>query len=271
MNGEHGARQASLFEVNAAPVVYEQPLNERMRTCLRLEHLFDGIAAGIEGDGEWDARHALGRLLDLTDLLVRSDLKAEAIKELERQLNLFIALGRNPGVDPRALERTVESIGTVLAALKAPDCQPGATLRADELAAQVRQRSAIPGGLLSCDVPALHHWLNGERSSRRAQFALWLEDLSIIEHATRLILGLVRESRRCRQVIAPGGFYQQQLDPASTCQLIRVVVPWTATVYPEISAGKHRFSVRFFSQPSTAQRPLQASGDVEFELQCCGL
>ena len=59
MTAERAGQQTSLFADSGLPVIYEQPLNERIRNCLRLEHLFTGIDAGIQGGTEWDARAAL--------------------------------------------------------------------------------------------------------------------------------------------------------------------------------------------------------------------
>jgi cell division protein ZapD len=265
-------KQASLFpEAGGEPVIYEQPLNERIRNCLRLEHLFIGIDAGIEGGDHWDARDALTRMLEVSDFLTRTDIKGELIKELEREIGTFNGLRNNPGVNQAALDRTVASISEVLVQLKAPECQPGARLRNDELANQVRQRLAMPGGTCSFDVPALHFWLNSQSSQRSAHMLAWMQDLRIVDRATRLILRLIRESSHPRTVIANAGFYQQQLDSGAQCQIVRVVMPFDADVYPEISGGKHRFTVRFYSQRQTSSRPAQAQEDIRFELQCCGI
>ena len=64
-------------------ITYEQPLNERMRNFLRLEHLFNLIEFRSQATFEWDYRNILESLLEINDLLNRSDLKTELIKELE--------------------------------------------------------------------------------------------------------------------------------------------------------------------------------------------
>ena len=271
MKDEESGKQASLFPEGGHPVVYEQPLNERIRNCLRLEHLFIGIEAGIHGGSVWDARGALTRLLEVSDFLVRIDLKGEMIKELEREIVTFNSLRNNPGVSPEALDRTIVTIKDVLARLKAPDCQPGNSLRNDELANQVRQRISIPGGTCSFDLPALHFWLNAAPELLSEQIVAWMQDLQIIDTATRTILNLIRGSSNPRTVTAKEGFYQQQIDPAVPCQIVRVVQSPTADIYPEISGGKHRFTIRFYSQRVTGSRPAQVKDDTEFELHCCGI
>lgn len=270
-SAERSGRQSHLFPESGLPVIYEQPLNERIRNCLRLENLFIGIDTGVEGGAPWDARDALARILEVCDFLTRSDIKGELIKELEREVVTFNALRNNPSVNPVALDRTVNMITDVLVELKAPECQPGARIRNDELANQVRQRLSIPGGTCSFDVPSLHYWLNAKASERTSQINVWMQDLRVIEKAVRVVLQLIRESSNPRPVVAEQGFYQQQFEPNAQCQIVRVVMPFEAAAFPEISGGKHRFTVRFYAQRATSVRPVQVPDDVPFELACCGI
>lgn len=271
MGSEDSGNQAGLFPDIGAPVVYEQPLNERIRNCLRLEHLFIGIKSNVTSVNVWNARTALTHMVEISDFLVRTDAKGELIKELERETATFQGLRSNPGVDVDALDKTVATIDNLLPRLKTPDCQPGDRLRKDDLANQVRQRINIPGGACSFDLPALHFWLSLEPEQRAEQMVKWMEDLKIIETATHTILGLIRGSSSPKMVTAKDGFYQQQIDSSVPCQIIRVVVGQAEEIYPKISAGKHRFTIRFYSQQKTDSRPVQVESDTNFELQCCGI
>jgi cell division protein ZapD len=271
MNAEDSERQASLFPECGHHVVYEQPLNERIRNCLRLEHLFIGIESRMHGGSAWDARDTLVRMLEVSDFMIRTDIKGELIKELEREISTFNGLRNNPGVSPEALDKTVSTINDVLGKLKMPDCQPGNSLRNDELANQVKQRISIPGGTCSFDLPALHCWLNIEPQTRAEHMNAWMNDLQVIETATRTVLKLIRSSSNPRVVTAKEGFYQQQIDSAMPCQIVRAVVGPNVNLFPEISGGKHRFTIRFYTQHGTANRPVPVKSDTEFELHCCGI
>ena len=77
--------------------------------------------------------------------------------------------------------------------------------------------------------------------------------------------------RAMRRPVAAAGFFQRNIDPAVPYQMIRVFIPSTAPMFPEISAGRHRFTVRFLTSGGPEARPTQVSEDVEFDLQCCAL
>lgn len=252
-------------------VIYEQPLNERTRGLLRLEHLFDIVNARIDGPSEWDSRAVVTGLVDITDLLNRSDIKTELIKELERQAAALARLEQNPQVDGARLRATLDEIGSLVAGLKDPGWQPGASLRQDELVVSVRQRLTIPGGTCNFDVPAFHCWLNRPLEQRLRQLRLWCEDMQILERGTQMALNLIRSSAEPQTAVAVRGFYQQPMDSNIACQLIRVLLPDDSPLFPEVSGGRHRFTVRFLEQPSTSARPTQTDQDVAFELHCCVL
>ncbi|HLA71559.1 MAG TPA: hypothetical protein VK624_08630, partial [Steroidobacteraceae bacterium] len=49
----------------AAPLIFEQPLNERMRTFLRLDFLYSQALYHNEMQSQWGSRAAMGSLLDI--------------------------------------------------------------------------------------------------------------------------------------------------------------------------------------------------------------
>ncbi len=263
--------QHQLFPAADTYTLYEQPLNERMRSLLRLEYLFQAIAQSMSRESPWDARNAIASMIDVTDQLARADIKGELIKEVERHATIVGSLRNNPGVNQTTLELTLARLEPLLTLLKSNACQPGAKLRQSDLITQVRQRLAIPGGVCSFDLPGFHHWLNRTPERRTGQMNDWMEDLRIIEDAVHITLKLVRESAVPHKVAAVNGFYQQNLDTSAACQIVRVIVADGDEVFPEISGGKHRFTVRFLRYTEQCARPQQTADTIPFELQLCGL
>ena len=248
---------------------YEQPLNERVRTFLRLEHLF-GIADHHNSqDSQWDSRITISSLLEILDLISRSDIKSDLIKELERYTTTLDVLKSNPGVDLQRLNDILDNISLYLGTLRDGDFQPGHNLKQDELTASIKQRISIPGGTCNFDLPAFHHWLHKPVQSRYEDLKIWRQDLSVIQDSLAIVLLMLRNSTTPVIENAESGFYQQPIESKLSCQLIRVILSENCNYFPEISGGKHRFTIRFMEQPSTAARPVQTKSAVEFELHCC--
>ena len=60
-------------EPQLAPIVYEQPLNERMRTFLRLEFLYTQASYHAELETPWSSRAAVSSLLEILAITARGD------------------------------------------------------------------------------------------------------------------------------------------------------------------------------------------------------
>jgi cell division protein ZapD len=50
---------------------------------------------------------------------------------------------------------------------------------------------------------------------------------------------------------------------------VRVQLPVDAGMFPEISAGQHRFTIRFVRWRGVDARPVQVNQDVRFQLAIC--
>lgn len=250
-------------------ITYEQPLNERIRTFLRLEYLFNLADHYMTGEAEWDVRSLLDTLLDLTDLISRTDIKNELIKELERHAAMFRSLQKNPGVDLHRLDLVLNEIHKYIEGLRDVYCLPGQSLKQNELVSSIKQRNTISGGTCNFDLPAYHQWLHRPLAVQRHCLEEWQKDLVIIKYSVFLILNLIRNSSNPLTEIAIKGFFQKSMEQNNNCQLIRVVMSSDSPYYPEISAGKHRVTVRFMEQVDTSNRPAQSDADVDFELHCC--
>ena len=161
-------------EACSRPVIYEQPLSERIRSFLRLEYLFERTSYELQRDDPWASRSTLDALIDIMSLMGRSDVKKEIIKELERHCSTMESLARNPNVDKKTLEGVVEQIQHFLGALKFRDNPPGYELRYHEFLSSVRQRSAIPAGTCDFDLPNLHFWLQTPAENRSRDLTRWL-------------------------------------------------------------------------------------------------
>jgi cell division protein ZapD len=267
---EGSARMASKNPDTLA--AYEQPLNERVRTLLRLEHLFQQAEFGMSGDSEWHSRQTITTLLDILSVLsARGDVRAELIKELQRITTTLARLENSPGVDPVRLQPALEECRRLAESMKSVRGLPGGEMKNDELLNSVMQRAGIPGGACGFDLPAYQYWLLQPAPERQAQLGAWMATLDNLRQSTALVLRMLRESATPIALTAPAGIYQQTPDKDTQAQLIRVLLPADSPCFAEISGSRYFFTIRFMQQTSTHERPVQSSDDIEFQLCNCGL
>ena len=223
----------------------------------------------MKSSSEWDNRAAISNLLNIVDLLSRSDIKSDIIKELERHSSTLNALANNPNVETERLAIILQSITSLLESLKKSSYQPGQNIKQDEFINSIKQRSIIPGGSCNFDLPNYHYWLHKPEIERQQDINNWYSDLKLVNDGLKLALNMIRNSATPVTEHAISGFFQKPIESNLSCQLIRIILPIECKCYPEISGGKHRFTVRFMEQTSTRTRPVQAQGNIEFELHCC--
>jgi len=251
-------------------LVFEQPLNERVRTLLRLEFLFAQHAHHAADPTPFGLRARLGALLDILTVLSRSDLKKDILKELQEQAAMLRRLESRPGVDPGRLSSILGELNHVIQLIQPQIGHFSASvLRENEFLISVYNRVSIPGGSCGFDLPAYHYWLSQPPALAQADLDTWFADLAPYEAGVRLYLRLLRGSVEAVPAVAQDGVYVHQ--PQGASSLLRVFVPRGIGVFPEISAGAHRFTIRFMSFPDAQHRTVQTHAALPFQLQCCAL
>lgn len=254
-----------------APMIYEHPLNEKMRVFLRLEYLFTQIDHGLEGDTAWHHSQVLTALLDILSAVGRSDIKNDVSRELKSYSASLVELQNNDSVDTSQLEQLLVTIDSTASTLQQQSGQPGTLLREHELLNSIRQRCSAPGGLCASELPALAYWLNRTDKERGQALKQWSKDLHNLKEGLALMLKLLRTSAKSHAEAADNGVFHKSLSTVRPCKLARVSLPKNSAIYPEISGGKHRLSIRFMQQLDPRQRPQQTFDPVKFELTCCAL
>lgn len=257
----------------ASDVVFEHPLGERMRLFLRLETLLLRIAdLRLRGGKPLEATLAAREILELSELLARGDVRTELLKELER---LEIALrrwdGHREAHGPR-LAATLEEIAERRRRLFAVEGRFVDRLRASELLSALRQRHALPGGLNAAEIPAYRLWLALDEAERARDVGRWLDVLAPLRDALATYLRLMRTSSNPSPCRAEGGSYERELgSPDPAVQLIRLGLAPDLRLYPEISAGRYRLTVRFRAFPDAETRGSLVTSTVEFRLALAAL
>ncbi len=249
-------------------IYYEQPLNERVRTFLRLDYLFKQARHNLQRDTVWDSRAALDSLLSVMNVFGRTELKADVIKELERHIGTLSKLEHVPNIDHTQLSSILDELDVALDRCHAIQGQIGQELKENEFLNGIKQRASLPGGACEFDMPIFHFWLQRPEKERKADVCAWLNIFEPVELAISVILRIIRASNEPSHETAEAGFFQQNLDTNSPSQMLCVGLPDDSPYLPEISAGKHRFTIRFLEYAGH-ERPLQTDMDIAFELTRC--
>jgi cell division protein ZapD len=248
-------------------ILYEYPLSERVRTQLRLEHLFRRVHFLLQRAHPIDHHFALLSMFEIMDVATRQDLKSELLKELERQRQLFLSFRGNPAVSELTLDEVLAELDAAFQGLSQQLGKPGQSLLENEWLMAIRSRASIPGGTCEFDLPAYYAWQHLPEEQRRLDMARWMECFGPLGMSVELLLRLLRDSGTSHKTLAPGGIYQQNLG-GRTYQLMRLRVDGALGVVPETTGHRLMVSVRFM-RPDADWRLKSMSTDVAFEIALC--
>lgn len=251
--------------------VFEQPLNERIRTFLRLETLSSRLQFFSRQSNEWCAYNALLVILEITALVERSDIKQEVMKEVERQQAILKVLSSHQGVNKSALEAILTKLYQASLNIHEIKGKMGEHIKSIDFLLALKQRTSIPGGSCDFDLPELHFWLGRKSKERQIDINRWAEPYKQLSDIIDLLLKIIRDSGHSTVVSTQSGFYQESLDSQQSNQLLRIVIPKTDLFYPEISAGKQRFSIRLLSKSNPDKLASQIKEDIDIKLIRCVL
>ena len=251
-------------------LTFEQPLNENIRMCLRLEHLFQQVNYHVDGKSPWDSRATLDAILDTLNVIDRPDLKNKLSQILHQYSASLGNLEKSPGVDKAKLNKTLQQISNLITAFHSSKGKIAQPLRENEFLALINQRANTPAGTCGFNLAPYHLWLEQTAEIRIKSLKTWAEPFDLVQEAVSLILKITRDSTNFKPNTAIAGFYQETLDTTLAYQMIRIRTSKKEKIYPEISVGRHRLSIHFFDLNQDGHSH-QAKQDVSFELALCKL
>ena len=250
-------------------ISYEFPLNEKVRTLLRLEDLFARMTHFAEHDHSMDHHAALITLFEILEVISRADLKSDLLQELERQKRLLSSLHNNPAISEQALDTILTEIEQASGFLLAMSGKIGQHLRENEWLMGIKQRAVMPGGTCQFDLPSYHYWQEQDVRSRRENLRSWLAPLLPLHTGLKIVLRLLRENGKVFHFTAHQGTFQQ-MQGGRVAQMLRVSISRELLCIPEVGANKYAINIRFIAANYAAKSSLFEQ-DVPFKLTFCSI
>jgi len=222
-------------------ILYEHPLNERIRNYLKLEQLFAQAKGCLQYDVNISYTTYFNALFAILDTLERSDIRGDLIKDLEKLEQKLVIWSKAPNIDTSILQENLQSTVRLVCGLKSKnlDCLQ---LKENKFLSGLKQRFAIQGGSGSFDLPQLHFWLYRPQEALKTEMQSWLNLLLQVNDSLSLILKFIRQRSGFTTIETESSFYQ---DSGDGLLLLRIRVPKTDQHYPTVSGNTLRYSIRF--------------------------
>ncbi len=245
--------------------VYEEPVQEKIRKFIKIEFLFNKLFYFKDKENKNDNYIALLALCEIYEILSRSDIKSELIREIENQNNYFKKIKEIPEANSEKLSSVLEKQNVLLQLIHNVESNYLEYLEADVLFKTILKNSINP-----LQPTSVEFWLSRDIILRETQINLWTEPLLFIKKSVDFILEVIRKSGRFEDKLAEKGFFIEKLDPKKNILLIRVTLTSDLYYYPQISVGKQRLNIMFMSKDDK-NNLVSHKEDVAFILTTCTL
>jgi cell division protein ZapD len=249
-------------------ILYEYPFNERIRTYLRLEHLFLRLTELVSRDQALDHHYALTTIFEVMDVGARADLKSDVLKDLDKQKHILDGFRGNPAIAESVLDDVIKQLDSCFLALNSLPGKVGQSLTENDWLMSIRSRVGIPGGTCEFDLPAYYAWQHKTGVQRRSDLQRWTATLAPLADSIHVLLKMLRDSGAPQKVIANSGQFQQSLPQGRTFQLLRLALDSSLELIPEISGNRLMVSIRLMRHGDD-DRLHACSEDTAFELALC--
>ena len=248
--------------------IYELPLNERLRTFMRIEFLYSRLKYFVSNlDDNWQTRTVIHTLLEIYSILSRTDVRREVLADLDRYIMQMQRFQSAPDADNNMVNDVLEDLDLIKNQVVEVGTDYLLTLREDEFIASLLHRHTLPGGKAEFDMPKYKFFLESDEKDVALQINNWIDIIRPICEGIDKLMWIIRESNEPIATVAVGGQYNHQIESRTQISLVRIITNDT-NVYPEISGGRHLIAVRFFNQNKDGEY-LQFEDNVEFKISLC--
>lgn len=239
---------------------FDHPLSERVRSLIRIKHLFNRFNHTLASDDKWSHHVAIASLFEIMECSSRADLKLEILQELERQRQMLTKDSTNP--------TRLEHITQASQDLQDIQQKFGQHIRENEWLMALKQRMAVAGGTTPVELPGYYFWQKQDPEQRRQDLHTWSQAMMPTYRATDLLLNILRSNQHITQCQAQQGNYQHK-SMAHNVHLLTIEVATQEGVLPEVSANKYFTHIRFLEADQNNMRGQQIERTIPFNMIMC--
>ena len=258
----------TLKQENRTTMIYEMPLNGRMRHFLRYEYLVNEIEARFLAKQDCSVIDILRLLHSLIEINTNNDMRGEIMQHLNWQYQQLRELEGQPEVDQVLLEKKMQEKKQVLAEIEALSI-PITMYHNHYLLSTTKSCVGIIGGLASFHLPMFATWATLPLDRRQADLKEWYAPFKDLYKGIKNILSMTRSSQEFRAYQSETGYYMEDFSPPKNYQMIRISV--NRGIFPRLSASPSRLIVYFFTMPDFEEQPQQVRTFINFEMAFANL
>ena len=252
-------------------IIYEQPVAENIRNFLKCEYLFEKFNSALLQEDLWGVKSSISTLLEISDFIMRINLKIELLKDLEKCLYYFKNLTNNSDVNAMELDDFISKIEKTIDMLHNINRNPSKLIADNDFLMQINNKIHIPAGDNFFDMPSYLNFLSSSKSSILEHINIWYEPFSPLILASKLILEARRNTADFVSYTSSKSYFEKKLDKNSRVDLVRIKLLKTNNIYPIISVNRQNINIIFKTSNGKNILSKPITEDSEFSLSLSGV
>ena len=233
---------------------------------MRIEFISKRLKHYLESEDIWAIRSVIHCLLEIYSILARTDVRREAITDLDRYIYEMKRYQDSPLADEDRASEIQQNLQSLKAAIDDSGSDYLKPLRNNDFLNSLLHRHTLPGGKTEFDMPKYKYWLDSERT--KSDIDQWVSIIKPVCSSIDQLLWIIRESTEAIATVAVSGLYNHQILRNHKISLVRIFLDEN-TIYPEISGGKHLISIRFFNWEDSEEQWSQTKNNINFRISFC--
>ena len=252
-------------------IIYEQPVAENIRNFLKCEYLFEKFNAALLQEDLWGVKSSISTLLEMSDFIMRINLKIELLKDLEKCMLYLKILTNDSNVNIIELDGYISEIEAAINMINNINESPSKLIVDNEFLMQINNKIHIPAGDNFFDMPAYLNFLSSSKSSIIEHINIWYEPFSPLIQASKLILNIRRNTSDFLLRTSSKSYFEQKIDKNFRVDLVRIKILKKDNIYPVISVNRQNISVIFKNSYGRNKLSKPITENNEFSLSLSGI
>ena len=247
-------------------IIYEQPVAENVRNFLKCEYLYEKYTHALSQADIWSIRSSIVTLIEISDFVLRINLKVELLKELEKSKVYIDILRKNNLIDILKYDLYHEKISECLSKLNDIENNPSKTVLDNDFLMQIKNKLYIPGGDNFFDNPTYLNFLVSNKSNIFDNINKWYYPFKYLFVASELILSIKRNNTKFEKCTSDISFYEKRLDSNVRIDLVRIRLKKNINIYPDISVNRKNINIIFKYSFGSKILSKAVENNVDFEI-----
>ena len=252
-------------------IIYEQPVAENIRNFLKCEYLYEKYTHALDQGDIWSIRSSITTLIEISDFMLRINLKVELLKELEKSKLYIDVLKENNLIDILKYDAYHVKIVECLDKLNDIENNPSKTIVDNDFLMQIKNKLYIPGGDNFFDNPSYLNFLASNKSKIYDSINKWYYPFKYLFISSELILSIKRSNAKFEKYTSNLSFFEKRLDTKDRIDLVRIRLQKDINVFPDISVNRQNINIIFKYSLGGKILSRAVEDNVNFEISLPGI